>query len=185
MEGFAKLLVNKCAIPNPQICLSNLIINYISDEVSTNKAHQTNLSDNENFNDNSAMNNRIKTCLGTFFEEFIKLNRGNLNELVIKSFVPTLKYAVHQRTNSLNKKKLSDFFYYLTFNTKGIRQILILKIMDEIFKDLSEFKLVNKWVDVLLELNIHQLDIDTEQSNELANLTKIVNQLTELVVNKC
>ncbi len=133
--------------------------------------------------DDSNLAEKLKNCLGKFFEEYIFLNKENLGNIVIKAFIPTLKLAVHQNSANLNKKKLSNFFYYLTFNVKGMRQLLIGKILDEITRDLYDFNLVNRWLEVLLELNIHQLDIDLNQRKELSNLTRIINQLNKLLVN--
>lgn len=134
-------------------------------------------------NDDSNLSEKLKNCLGKFFEEYILLNKENLGNIIVKAFIPTLKFAVHQNSANLNKKKLSNFFYYLTFNAKGMRQLLIGKILDEITRDLHDFNLVNRWLEVLLELNIHQLDIDLNQTKELANLTRIINQLNKLLVN--
>jgi hypothetical protein len=180
LEGFAKLFIAGCWMPNQSACLSKLIQSYISDEkfMSSITESQPNAAI-----DDSNLAEKLKNCLGKFFEEYIFLNKENLGNIVIKAFIPTLKLAVHQNSANLNKKKLSNFFYYLTFNVKGMRQLLIGKILDEITRDLYDFNLVNRWLEVLLELNIHQLDIDLNQRKELSNLTRIINQLNKLLVN--
>jgi hypothetical protein len=160
-------------MPNRHYCLSKLIVNYISDEKSASSIISA---------VDESPNERLKNCLGHFFEEYIFLNKDNLSEIVLRVFIPTVRMAVNENAANLDKKKLSNFFYYLTFNVKGMRQLLMLNILDELTSDLKNFHLVNRWLEVLVELNIHQLDIDLTQSKELANLTKIVNQLNKILV---
>ena len=177
-EGFAKLLLNKCWLPNKHMYLSKLIVHYITEEKIMADSTETNTTDEDQL-----INNRLKACLGLFFEKFIQTNKENLDELIVRSFMPTLKYAVNKNASHLSKKKLSDFFYYLTYNTQGKRQLMITKVLDEVFLNFEDFKLVNRWIEVLVELNIHQLDIDEEDEKELSTLTKIANQLLKITVN--
>jgi hypothetical protein len=175
-EGFAKLLLNKCWIPNSHVIFSKLIITYISEvePETTSQKQQTQQEDHI----------QLKPCLSTFFRVYIEQNKEKLDDLVQFSFMPTLKYAVNKNSSGFNKRKISDFIYYLTFNTKrGIRQLLMTKILEEIYKDLNEFKLINRWIEVLLEFNVHQLDIDQDNLKELDSLNKIVSQMTQILAH--
>lgn len=166
-EGFAKLLIFNCKLPNKQKVLTKMLLTYFS---------------NENEDDEKARINRhrLKECLSCFFETYSRLNSNKMHELV-KMFTPTSKLVLTKKMFNVNTKQMAKYFYSLTSGTTFMRQFIMSQIMDEIYLKLDDLNWIQKWIELLLEFELHQVNVVENVSNKNI-LEKLHTQLNRLLV---
>lgn len=112
---------------------------------------------------------RTKSCLCSFFNLYSSLNVNNRNTLS-EMALPMLKLCIEENRKDLSLKQIAKFFYYFSYNTTYKRQIILKSIVDEVDKNSGDFTTVSKWIEVMIEFNIHSSDIN--RANILAELHK-------------
>ena len=156
-------------------------------------------------------------CLFHFFKHMASETK-NLNMLA-KLCVPLLKIAVAKPYSTKTIRKMANFFYVITsgfahvdfrgdqerssqaqasveaqlpVKTNNARLFLLSSLLDEVFAtQFKDFNQVQKWIEVVVEFNVHQWDVcDYEKSAEselfmesMNYLSKIFTQLQQLIVS--
>ena len=162
-EGFAKLLVNHCPLENSERIIAHMLIAYLSSSGETSQTSK-----------------RLIGCLNSFFQIYKRLSRQCLRNL-IGAFQPTLKFLLGKNSSLTALKRLAKLFYYLTDETKNLRQCLVLTILDEMFANIDDFYYVQKLIDVLLEFRIHQCDVDGSNVESLDRIQALI-QLVIVII---
>jgi hypothetical protein len=166
-EGFAKLLIFNCKLPNKQRVLTKMLLAYFSNQIEDAERARSN-------------DQRLKECLSCFFETYSRLNSNNMYEMV-KLFTSTSKLVLLKKMFIVNVKQMAKYFYSLTSGIALMRQIIMSQIMDEIYVKLDDLNWIQKWIELFLEFELHQANIVANMSNKNI-LEKLHNQLNRLLV---
>ena len=170
-QGFAKLLILRPElVNNKKKILFRILCSYFAEE-------------HKDSNDNLIkIDLNLKSCLCTFLDIFYRLNYGNKQELSSLA-IPLLELAfdVHY---AFNLKKIANFFYYITRNELSMERLSIINfIIDRVIQNFNDFYKMQRWIEILLEFNIHQSNLDSSESKNICKeiLTKMEKILVILV----
>ncbi len=126
-------------------------------------------------------NNKLKSCLCQFFESFTIASIQN-RDAMSKMAIPMFKYCLDNSKQNIGLKKIVNFFYYFTSETKNKRQFVVIAILNQIMENLSDFNLLQKWIEVLIEFNIHQSDVECDSNVSIILLKEIHSQIGKIFV---
>lgn len=179
-EGFCKLFLNNCSIPNKKNVLPKLVLTLFGEETSINSSVE-----------NTKMNSKLKACLCEFFNQF-KLDKkfGGKNTYrniisLSKTIRTVLIFLIKKNSSVSSLKRVANFYYYITSEIKNARLLIVSSILKEIATSFNNFYLVQKLIEILCEFNIHQSDLDLEdnRSNTMKALDQVNDQFVNLIVS--
>lgn len=126
---------------------------------------------------------KLKSCLIAFFHAYTGESVSNRDEFS-KLAMPVFKLAIEEyHRERVNLRKLASFFYFFTQNTQNKRQLILKSILNEISMHINDYKRIVKWIEVILEFNLHECDLDEETDRSVNVLLEIYGDLMDLLVS--
>ena len=117
---------------------------------------------------------KLKSCLCSFFEEFTKKidNRNELANLALPCFE-----IVFNRSdlNVSFVKNMAAMFYYFTYKTFDLRQLIISAILDRVNLKIKNQLLVEKWIEVMLVFDVNQCDVSLDNKAKSVEILKMLS----------
>lgn len=170
-EGFSKLLVNKANIPNKPMILLKLLTRYFCE------------TDDEMSDEELEFDAKLKSLLCTFFEAYTSVDEENLTDLS-QLALPMLRISIEEPQLKMRVRKVAKFFYFYSYGTHNKRQAIINSILNQVRINYNDYKRAVKWIEIMLEFNVHQSDINSDRVKfSVALLNEILDKLDGLIVS--
>lgn len=117
---------------------------------------------------------KLKSCLCSFFEEFTKKidNRNELANLALPCFE-----IVFNRSdlNVSFVKNMAAMFYYFTYKTFDLRQLIISSILDRVNLKIKNQLLVEEWIEVMLVFDVNQCDVSLDNKEKSVEILRMLS----------
>ncbi len=131
----------------------------------------TQTNDLENTSDN-----KLKACLSAFFDNYT-------DDCFFELTVPLLKIALNEPKWNMSLRSIAKFFYFHSTKTKNQPLLVMSLILDQINNDINNYPVNTKWIELLLEFNIHQSDLDSMDSKlSVKMLSDLLYKMNSVIV---
>lgn len=126
---------------------------------------------------------KLKSLLCSFFEAYTSVDIENLTDLSHMA-LPMLKISIEEPQLGMRVRKVAKFFYYYSNGTRNRRQAIINLILNQVRINYDDYKRAVKWIEIMLEFNVHQSDISNDKVKfSVALLNEILDKLEGLIVS--
>ena len=170
LEGFAKLLMCGWMFEGRTAILSKMLVAYFSSDAA----------------DQSSSRQREKSLLCSFFDVFTAASAKHVAELV-GLFVPTARYLLDKSDCSkCNVRSMANYVYYTVCSRERFSLDILSALLAQVTAHVHNFNRMQKWIDILLEFNVHQANVrcacEQLQAQDFDQLCLIVDAMQQILV---
>ena len=173
--------MNNVLVPNRQAVLLKLVNAFFAEHETGHQASSSVVSCSEISHEATMQHQlRLKSMLCTFFHGFVDCNKNQYDMCKLAIFL--FKFKLEKNASVSSLKKIATWFYDLAHGGKGLRQLMVESILDQVIQVLGDYCLIQKWMNILLEFEIHQCDVEEKNPAALEDLKRILTKTEKITV---